>query len=86
MIKGKVQERLEEITNNFNFYKTCNFIMKSSKKNTKTPNLRELYHQKEVLAILKLWLFYSSQSKEKLESEKFKSFHEQLSNFIKENW
>ena len=60
--------------------------MKSSKKITKSPDLREIYHQKEVLAILKLWLFYSSQSKEKTETEKFKSFHIQLSNFIKENW
>ncbi len=60
--------------------------MKLSKKITKSPNLREIYHQKEVLAILKLWLFYSSQSKEKSEVEKLKSFHLQLSNFIKENW
>ena len=60
--------------------------MKSSKKITKSPDLREIYHQKEVLAILKLWLFYSSQTKEKAESEKFKTFHLQLSNFIKENW
>jgi hypothetical protein len=60
--------------------------MKSSKKITKSPDLREIYHQKEVLAILKLWLFYSSQSKGKDEAEKFKSFHLQLSNFIKENW
>jgi hypothetical protein len=60
--------------------------MKSTKKIAKSPDLRELYHQKEVLAILKLWLFYSSQSKEKLETEKFKLFHLQLSNFIKENW
>jgi hypothetical protein len=60
--------------------------MKLSKKITKTPDLREIYHQKEVLAILKLWLFYSSQSKEKPEVEKFKSFYLQLSNFIKENW
>jgi hypothetical protein len=60
--------------------------MKSTKKIAKSPDLRELYHQKEVLAILKLWLFYSSQSNEKLEIEKFKLFHLQLSNFIKENW
>jgi hypothetical protein len=60
--------------------------MKSSKKTIKTPDLREIYHQKEVLAILKLWLFYSIQSKEKPETEKFKAFHLQLSNFIKENW
>jgi hypothetical protein len=60
--------------------------MKSSKKITKSTDLREIYHQKEVLAILKLWLFYSSQSKEKSEAEKFKLFHLQLSNFIKENW
>ena len=60
--------------------------MKLSKKITKSPDLREIYHQKEVLAILKLWLFYSSQSKEKSEVEKFKSFYLQLSNFIKENW
>jgi hypothetical protein len=60
--------------------------MKLSKKITKSPDLREIYHQKEVLAILKLWLFYSSQSKEKSEAEKFKSFYLQLSNFIKENW
>jgi hypothetical protein len=60
--------------------------MKSTKKIAKSPDLRELYHQKEVLAILKLWLFYSSQSKVKLETEKFKSFHLQLSNFIKQNW
>ncbi len=60
--------------------------MKSSKKITKSQDLREIYHQKEVLAILKLWLFYSSQSKEKAEAEIFKSFHQQLSNFIKENW
>lgn len=60
--------------------------MKPTKKLANTPDLREIYHQKEVLAILKLWLFYSSQSKEKLEAEKFKSFHLQLSNFIKENW
>ena len=62
--------------------------MKLSKKITKSPDLREIYHQKEVLAILKLWLFYLSQSKEKpkAENEKFKSFHLLLSNFIKENW
>jgi hypothetical protein len=60
--------------------------MKPTKKIAKSSDLRELYHQKEVLAILKLWLFYSSQSKEKLEIEKFKLFHLQLSNFIKENW
>jgi hypothetical protein len=60
--------------------------MKSTKKIAKSPDLRELYHQKEVLAILKLWLFYSSQSKEKHEIEKFKLFHLQLSNFIIENW
>ena len=60
--------------------------MKTSKKIIMTPDLREIYHQKEVLAILKLWLFYSSQSKEKAETHKFKSFHLQLSNFIKENW
>jgi hypothetical protein len=60
--------------------------MKSSKKITKSPDLREIYHQKEVLAILKLWLFYSSHSKEKVDAEKFKSFHLQLSNFIKDNW
>lgn len=60
--------------------------MKPTKKIAKSPDLRKLYHQKEVLAILKLWLFYSSQSKEKLEIEKFKLFHLQLSNFIKENW
>jgi len=60
--------------------------MKLTKKLAKTPDLREIYHQKEVLAILKLWLFYSSQSKEKSETEKLRSFHLQLSNFIKENW
>ena len=60
--------------------------MKSAKKIIHTPDLRELYHQKEVLTILKLWLFYTSQSIEKPEVEKFKSFHLQLSKFIKENW
>jgi hypothetical protein len=60
--------------------------MKLPKKHTKTPDLREIYHQKEVLAILKLWLFYSSQAKENQDAEKFKDFHLQLSRFIKENW
>lgn len=60
--------------------------MKSTKKISNTPDLREIYHQKEVLAILKLWLLYSSQFKEKTEIDKFKSFHQQLSKFIKENW
>ena len=60
--------------------------MKSAKKITNTPDLREIYHQKEVLTILKLWLFYASQSIDKPEVDKFKSFHQQLSNFIKENW
>jgi hypothetical protein len=60
--------------------------MKSPKKITKSPDLREIYHQKEVLAILKLWLFYSSQCIDKPDSDKFKAFHLQLSRFIKENW
>ena len=60
--------------------------MKSAKKIINTPDLREIYHQKEVLTILKLWLFYTSQTIEKHEVEKFKSFHLQLSKFIKENW
>lgn len=60
--------------------------MKLPKKQTKTLDLREIYHQKEVLAILKLWLFYSSQAKVKQDAEKFKDFHLQLSRFIKENW
>lgn len=60
--------------------------MKSPKKITKSPDLREIYHQKEVLVILKLWLFYTSQCIDKAETEKFKSFHQQLSRFIKENW
>ena len=60
--------------------------MTLAKKQTKTPDLREIYHQKEVLAILKLWLFYSTQAKEKQDADKFKDFHLQLSRFIKENW